>query len=86
MSLFSLARIKIGSLVRIVHQPDRDRGYVKSARDERRLGNGLMGITIAEHDSHGLCYQVRLPSLAVITYDREELEVMPSSTAEKRKA
>ena len=69
-------KLTIGASVRIVHQSDKDRGYVKAHRRMREAGNGLMGVTVAEHDSHGLCYEVRLPSGNVITYDREELEVV----------
>ena len=36
----------------------------------------LTGVSIAEHDSHGLCYEVKFASGAVITYDREEMEVV----------
>jgi hypothetical protein len=71
-----LDRIKIGTSVRIAHQADRDRGYVESERAKRKLGNDLAGVAIAEHDSHGLCYEVQIGSGAVITYDREELEVV----------
>ena len=72
----TLDKLTIGAFVRIVHQPDKDRGYVKAHRKIREAGNGLTGVTVAEHDSHGLCYEVRLPSGNVITYDREELEVV----------
>ena len=70
-------RIVLGVSVRISHQPERDRLYVVSARAARRLGDGRTGVAIAEHDSHGLCYEVELPSGLVLTYDREELEVVP---------
>lgn len=79
----SLERIKLGSSVRVAHQPDRDRGYVEEHRAKRQLGDNLTGVAIAEHDSHGLCYEVKFASGAVITYDSEELEVMPSPTAEE---
>ena len=69
-------RIKIGSSVRVTHQADRDRGYVEAARGGRKLGDTLTGVAIAEHDSHGLCYEVEFVNGAVITYDREELEVV----------
>ena len=72
----TLNRLKIGTSVRIVHQPSKDRGYVKAHHKMREAGNGLTGIIAAEHDSHGLCYEVKLPSGNVITYDREELEVV----------
>ncbi len=42
----------------------------------RQAGDTLTGVAIAEHDSHGLCYEVKFASGAVITYDREELEVV----------
>ncbi len=71
----SLDRIKLGTPVRVTHHPDKDRGYVEEARSERRSGGGLTGVAIAEHDSHGLCYEVKFPSGIVITYDREELHV-----------
>ena len=73
----NLDRIKLGSSVRVAHQPDRDRGYVEEARAERQVGDTLTGVAIAEHDAHGLCYEVKFASGAVITYDREELEVVP---------
>lgn len=69
-------RIKLGSSVRVSHQSNRDRGYIEAARGGRKRGDTLTGVTIAEHDSHGLCYEVEFPSGAVITYDREELEVV----------
>lgn len=69
-------KIKLDSAVRAAHQPDRDRGYVEGARKARQLSNGLTGVAIAEHDSHGLCYEVKFPSGVVVTYDREELEVV----------
>ena len=78
-------RIAIGTSVRVVHQPDRDRGYVEESRGMRRIGNGLTGVTVAEHDGHGLCYEVKFAmSGTVITYDREELEIVPSPTVEER--
>ena len=78
------AGIRIGASVRVAHQPDKDRGYLKEAHAMRQAGDGLTGVTVAEHDAHGLCYDVKFPSTAaVITYDREELEVV-SSTAEER--
>lgn len=80
----SLDRITIGRSVRVAHQPDRDRDYLQSSHRMRQAGDGLTGVTIAEHDSHGLCYEVKFQSGAVILYDREELEVVPSSTAEDR--
>ena len=69
-------RIKLGSSVRISHQSDRDRGYIEAARGGRKLGDTLTDVAIAEHDSHGLCYEVEFPNGAVITYDCEELEVV----------
>jgi hypothetical protein len=71
-------RIKIGACVQIAHQPDRDRGYLKETHKMRQAGDTLKGVAIAEHDSHGhgLCYEVKFASGAVITYDREELEVV----------
>ena len=72
-------RIKLGARVQIMHRPDKDRGYLKSEAHKRLLGDDLTGTVIAEHDSHGLCYEVRLPNDDVITYDREELEVVPST-------
>lgn len=69
-------RIKLGTSVRVAHRTDRDRGYVEKARGDRQLGDNLTGIAIAEHDSHGLCYEVKFPSGIVITYDCEELEVV----------
>ncbi len=50
----------------------------------RQVGDGLTGVAIAEHDSHGLCYEVRFANGSVITYDREELEVVPTSTTGER--
>ena len=67
-------RLKLGTRVRITHQPDRDRGYIEGSRARRAAGNGLTGVAIAEHDSHGLCYEVQIEDGIVITYDREELE------------
>lgn len=75
-------RIKLGTTVRISHQADRDRGYVEESRAGRKLGDTLTGVAIAEHDSHGLCYEVKLPNGDVITYDREELEVVPAPASE----
>lgn len=72
-----LERIDLGSTVQVSHQPDRDRLYIKSHRDMRRACDTLTGVAIAEHDSHGLCYEVKFASGDVITYDREELEVVP---------
>lgn len=69
-------RIKLGSSVRISHQADRDRGYVKEHRAMRQAGDTLTGTAVAEHDSHGLCYEVKFASGSVVTYDREELEVV----------
>jgi hypothetical protein len=79
------ARIEIGASVRVEHQFDRDRLYVETARRHRQLCNGLTGVAISEHDGHGLCYQVKFPSGVVVTFDREELTVMPSPAAEERK-
>ena len=81
---FFLAAIKLGSHVKVTRQPDRDHGYRKEDRAERQVGDTLTGVAIAEHDSHGLCYEVKFASGTVITYDREELEVVPSSAAEER--
>ena len=76
-------RITLGSAVRVSHQADRDRSYVEHARLARQLCDGLKGVTIAEHDSHGLCYavkctsnEVKFSSALVVYYDREELEVI----------
>lgn len=63
-------RITLGTVVRVSHQADRDRGYVEESRAMRQAG---------EHDSHGLCYEVQFASGAVVTYDREELEVVPAA-------
>jgi hypothetical protein len=84
VSTASLDRIKIGSSVRVAHRPDRDRGYVEEHRGARQIGDTLTGVAMAEHDSHGLCYEVKFASGTVITYDREELEVVPSPAAEER--
>jgi hypothetical protein len=73
--MWEASRLAIGSSVTIQHQPDRDRGYVEGARAHRRLCDGLTGIVVAEHDSHGLCYEVRLQEGIVVTFDREELEL-----------
>ena len=70
----NLDRIKLGTCVRVTHQPGRDHSYRR--RDGAR-GDTLTGVAIAEHDSHGLCYEVKFASGDVITYDREELEVLP---------
>ena len=69
------SRLTIGSSVTIQHQPDLDRTYIESARKHRKLCDGRTGIVIAEHDSHGLCYEVRLQGDVVVTFDREELEL-----------
>lgn len=79
-----LDRIKIGTSVRISHQTIRDRGYVEESRAMRQAGDTLTGVAIAEHATHSLChgyirdwcYEVQFASGAVITYDREELEVV----------
>lgn len=70
----NLDRIKIGTSVRVAHQTDRDRGF-KESHKMRQAGDGLTGVVIAEHDAHGLCYEVKFQSGTVITYDREELEI-----------
>lgn len=72
-------RITLGTVVRVSHQADRDRGYVEESRAMRQAGDTLTGVAIAEHDSHGLCYEVQFASGAVVTYDREELEVVPAA-------
>ena len=92
----NLDRIKIGAAVRVTHRPDRDRGYVKEARGTRQIGDTLTGVVIAEHDSHGLCYEVKFTSVGtwralllllardlVVTYDREELELVTSPSTEE---
>ncbi len=86
MSDAMIDRIKIRSSVRVAHQPDRDRGYVKESHKMRQAGDTLTGVAIAEHDSHGLCYEVKFKSGNVITYDREELEVVPTPTTEERRS
>ena len=70
----NLTRIPLHSFVRVAHQLDKDRGYNMEVREVRRQYNGLTGVAIAEHDSHGLCYEVEFPNGIVVTYDREELE------------
>jgi hypothetical protein len=76
-------RIKLGSSVQVSHQTNRDRGYVKESRAMRQAGDTLTGVAIAEHDSHGLCYEVKFASGTVITYDREELEVVPATSCQE---
>jgi hypothetical protein len=75
--IMPIERIKNGTSVRVEHQFDRDRTYVEPARRHRQLCNGYTGVVIAEHDGHGLCYEVKFPSGVVVTFDREELTVMP---------
>lgn len=68
-------RIKLGAQVLVTHQPDRDRTYIEEHRKARRLYDGLTGVVIDEHDSHGLCYEVKFPmGIMLVTYDREELK------------
>ena len=68
-------RIKLGTKVLVSHQPDRDRLYYEEHRNARRVYDGLAGVVIAEHDSHGLCYEVKFPmNPTLVTYDREELQ------------
>jgi hypothetical protein len=69
-------RLPIGTIVTVSHQPNLDRGYVVESRQRRRLTDQLTGTIIAEHDSHGLCYEILFAGGRVVTFDREELEVV----------
>jgi hypothetical protein len=77
------ARIEIGTSVHVEHDPGRDRLYITTVHEHRRLCHGLTGVAIAEHDSHGLCYEIEFQDGAMVTFDREELCVVPPATEEK---
>lgn len=70
-------QMNIGDRVTVEHNSAFDKEYIEDACKVRRSSNGWVGTIVAQHDSHGLCYDVEFPGGMKATFEPAELKKEP---------